>query len=318
MQFLRTFVVCSSVLWGCVVADAATHTVAPGQRIADALRQMAGGDTLLIQAGTYREGNLLPPSGSPGNPTVLQGQGQVVLAPDDQGVDTIFDFHNGAHDIVLDGLTLDAGKQTGNPLYSASDSARLTFQNGAILNARNSGGLLAGTGWTITNNDIRNNGTRCCGTHQDDHGLYFSASDSRIAGNRFSGNACYNVQIYGGDDPSNNVVEDNQFTDSKCGVTLTSGSNNTFRNNTVENDGTEGGGVLLRGSGTSASGNRITGTEIFAEGVVSGDVGGSTGPGAETPSVSTPRAPSQPSTRRPQRVATSVSHGQALRVLPHP
>lgn len=242
-------------------AHAATITVAPGQSLKAAISSMKGGDTLLIQAGTYREGNLEPPSGTESSPTFIQGApgAQVILAPNDQGVDTIFNFQGSSHDVVLDNLILDGNKKTAFPIYSAPDTARLTLRNSTIRNGRQSGGLLGGTRWNLRNNDIVDNGVNCCATHSDDHGLYFQASYSTISGNRFSGGACYNIQIYGGPNPTDNTIEDNTFTKSKCGVTLTHGQNHVFRNNRIIEDGGYYGpdGLLIFAKGSKIESNYL-------------------------------------------------------------
>jgi copper-binding protein NosD len=252
---------------GASQGQTATITVSAGSSIKEAVSRMQGGDTVLIQAGTYREGNITPPSGTEASPTFIQGApgAQVVLAPNDQGVDTIFDFQAGRHDIVLENLILEGDKKTAFPIYGAPDVARITVRNSTIRNGRQSGGLIGGTRWQFRNNDIVNNGVNCCATHSDDHGLYFSASYSQIVGNRFSGGACYNLQIYGGSNPTDNVIEDNSFTGSKCGVTLTHGANHLFKNNRVIEDGGYYGpdGLLIFAKGSKIETNQIVKRNII-------------------------------------------------------
>src|SRR5262245_17684897 len=114
-------------LAGALVSQAATITVGPGQSIASAISSMHGGDTLVIQAGTYREGNLTPPSGASGAPTIIKAApgAQVILQPNT----TVFDFQSGRHGIVIDSLVLDGNMQTAYPIYEAPDVSNITFQN---------------------------------------------------------------------------------------------------------------------------------------------------------------------------------------------
>jgi len=255
----------------------------PGEDLTNAVNQMSGGDTLVVPSGTYTVGQMRPPSGSSGAPTTITAApgAEVVLVPADQPQDTFFDFQGSAHDVVLDGLTLDAQRQVTFPVYGAPDVHNLTLQHSTIRGASGSGMLVGGSQWTLAGNQFLDNGTRCCATHQDDHGVYFSASDSRIVGNTFAYNACNNLQVYGGSDPSRNVIEDNSFTGSKCGVALTSGRNHTFRNNTMTHDGTTvEHGLVVKASGSQIDGNRLQGVSMHAEGDVHAGGNGGDQPGA--------------------------------------
>jgi parallel beta-helix repeat protein len=207
---------------------------APCRTIQHGLSRLSSGDTVLIGAGTYAEGNLMPPSG-----VTLQGASgaRPVLRPGSASVDTILHIQPGRQGITLDGLTLDGGGTTSFPIYADKGVERITVMNTEITGGLQSGMLIGGSHWEIRNNHIHHNGANCCATHSDDHGIYMSAAHSRIVGNRFDHNACYNVQVYGGS-ATDNVVEDNTFTASKCGVTLVYGGNHVFRNNIIFDDST--------------------------------------------------------------------------------
>jgi len=251
-------------------SHAATYTVSPGQSIAAALSRLSGGDTLIIEAGTYREGNLTPPSGSSGAPTVVRAAaaGQVILQPGDRGIDTVFDLQSGRHDITIEGIVIDGSMETAYPVYGAPDVRGITLRNVEIRNGRASGGLLGGGYWTIENSSIHHNGVNCCATHSDDHGLYFSAGHSVIRNNTFEANACYNIQVYHGDDPNENVIEGNTFTGSKCGVTLTNGSGHIFRNNTIIDDALyyDRNALLIHESNTRIEGNAFVRINVIGIG----------------------------------------------------
>jgi len=275
---------------------AASQTIGPGQDLGHAVSQMQPGDTLTLEGGTYQAANLAPPAGS----TIQAAPGAQPIITGSQ--DTLFTFDGSSQRVTLNGLTLDGGGQVAFPAYGTPEASGVTIENGAILNGRHSGGLLGGSHWTIANNDIKHNGTMCCATHNDDHGLYFSASDSTITGNRFENpDACNNLQIYGGSNPSNNLVENNTFANSKCGVALTSGSNQTFRNNTLTNEGTANGNVGLYAvaDGSHIEGNKLEGTTMYTDGNVSVDGGGAGASGQPSTARPTRTAQAPPATTRP-------------------
>src|SRR5262252_5049447 len=184
------------------VAHATTRTVEPGGSIAACAAQSQAGDTCLVQPGTYQESNVNPPSGV----TIKAAQpGTAILQPNDceNGGWLVGD---GRHDVVWDGMVCD-GAGTGScaiqgnsttPWCVASEniSARNTAHNnawinGEIRNTRQSGLLIAGGQWTISNNWIHDLGARedpnagFDGPHH--HGCYCSVYDSTISNNRFSG-----------------------------------------------------------------------------------------------------------------------------------
>src|SRR5262245_54566524 len=287
----------------------ASQTIGPGDDLGQAVSQMQPGDTLTLAGGTYHAANLSPPSGS----TIQAAPGASPVITGSQ--DTLFDLSH-AQGVTLDGLTLDGGRQVAFPIYAGPEAKDNTVENGAIINGRHSGMLVQGSGWTVANNDIKNNGTECCATHNDDHGMYFSASDSRITGNRFENpTACNNIQVYGGSNPSNNVIENNTFANSKCGVALTSGQNQTFRNNTLTNEGTANGkvGLYAVSGGSRIEGNKLEGTTMYTNGDVSVDGGGAGASGQPSPVSPTRTAQGQPST---QRSLTQIPG--TLRVLDSP
>jgi parallel beta-helix repeat protein len=305
----------SSLLWGVLGSDAATRTIGPGQDLTSAVGAMQPGDTLVLESGTYPAGPMHPPSGTSGAPTTITAApgAQPVLVPATGAQDTFFDFQGSAHDVVLDGLTMDGQGQVAFPVYGAPDVHNLTLQYSTIRHARQSGMLVGGTQWTLAGNQFLHNGTKCCATHSDDHGVYFSASDSRIVGNTFADNACNNLQIYGGSDPSNNVVEDNRFTGSKCGVALTSGRHQTFRNNTLIHDGTTvEHGLVVKAPGSQIDGNRLQGVTMWTEGAVQAGRNGGEQAGAQVAQM--PQPPQGPAAG----AGPSQGPSPALRVLPVP
>jgi hypothetical protein len=235
---------------------------APFRTLRHGISRMRSGDTLVVKAGTYPEGNLTPPSGSAGAPTIIQAAaGETVkIQPNNRGTDCILNFTGGQHDITWDGVVLDGGNPAGSTrlsafLVCAADGisyARLTIKNSELTHSRHSGMLIVGNAWELRNNNIHDNGT----DSNFDHGVYFSADHSLVIGNRFANNSCYNIQNYYSGatpyDPTTNTYENNTFTGSRCGVTLSMGSNHIFKNNVSYNDNTSSTANALAGIGPNA------------------------------------------------------------------
>jgi hypothetical protein len=229
---------------------------------------MHSGDTCLVHGGTYHEGNLTLPSGSPGSPTVLQGApGETVIIQPGGGT-CIICFNGGQSWITIDHVVLDGSDGSGNKSVTfdvldndnggASGTTHLTVQNSDIKNSHYSCFLTGGSQWTIANNHIHD-----CGTDtQLDHGVYFQTSNSLVTGNTFDHNACFDLQNYSshGVNTDGNTYTNNVFTNSGCGVVVAQGNGVTFAHNLIYANVTRGGdspALICCGSGDTITDNTI-------------------------------------------------------------
>ena len=229
---------------------------APFRTVKHGTSRLSSGDTLLIGAGTYVEGDIAPPSGT----TLKAAPGaRPVLRPNSRSIDTIILFAAGRSHITIDGLVLDGGsasdRVTQFPVATEQKygNSHLKVLNSEIKHGRGSCFLVGGTHWEIRGNHIHH-----CGVDTTfDHGLYFYGDDAVVANNRFDHNACYHIQNY--PSGSRNTYDSNVFTGSGCGVTLTYGDRNRFTNNLMYDDATQmtrgehgllgfGGNVLVDGN----------------------------------------------------------------------
>ena len=229
---------------------------APFRTVQRGVRVLQSGDTLLIGAGTYAEGDLAPPSGT----TLKAAPGaRPVLRPNSRSIDTIILFAAGRSHITIDGLVLDGGSASDRvtlfPVATEqkTGNSHLKVLNSEIKHGRGSCFLVGGAHWEIRGNHIHH-----CGADTTyDHGLYFYGDDAVIAHNRFDHNACYNIQNY--PSGSRNTYDSNVFTASGCGVTLTYGSDHRFVNNLLYDDASQltrgEHGLLGFGSNTVVEGN---------------------------------------------------------------
>src|SRR5262245_39345380 len=263
------------------IAHATTRTVEPGGSIAACAAQSQPGDTCLVSDGMYHEGNIDPPSG-----VTIQAlhPGQAIVQPNDcEAVGWL--VSDGRHDVVWDGMVID-GSGTGScvrvahrttgygvavtDMNATNTNVNNTFKNGEIRNTRHSGLLIAGRQWHVLNNWIHDLGApdgdpNAAHSGPVDHGCYCSVSDSEIRGNRFSGIAAYNIQVYasGSAPVHNDVVADNTFEHSGLGVTF-SGSGHTITGNTSVQDGGfyEPDAFIIQSSDTTMEGNTIVGRTV--------------------------------------------------------
>jgi nitrous oxidase accessory protein NosD len=248
-RWLFTLTLCLPVL-----AHAATFHVAPAGRdsnpctasapchsIGHATAVMHGGDTVIVHAGTYTEGNIVMPNGSAAAPSTLQvnpGDTVTINSPA-ASVDCLICFNRGANWQVVDGFILNGLHQTIFVVYAVANTSNdfhhLTVQNCEITSGRAQGMLLSGDHWTILHNNVHDNGTDI----KLHHGIYFSGSDSMIQENFLHDNACYGLQNYNshGLNTSNNTYLNNTFTHNGCGVVIAQGSGHIFAHNVVHNDG---------------------------------------------------------------------------------
>jgi hypothetical protein len=209
---------------------------APFRTIARGLQAARSGDTVIVQGGTYAEGDLLPASGV----TLQAAPGERPVIQPGRRIDTIIAFGNGVSHVTVDGFVLDGGGPGGErlvqfPVYTDKGNSHLTLQNSEVRNGSASCLLISGSYWEIRNNHIHH-----CGRDTTyDHGMYFSGDHSLIIGNRLDNNACFNIQNYGTYPSNYNVYEGNLLTRSGCGFVASTGHNITFKGNLMVDDGTQ-------------------------------------------------------------------------------
>ena len=218
----------------------------PCATIRYAMGQMGASDVLEIGAGTYVERLIHPPSSTTIKRSPSAPAGSVIIQAQNQSEQNIL-LGPGAHDIVFDGLVLDGSDGSGNHWYTGSgleeDSAgagtmhRITFQNGEIRYQRKNAIIGGGQGWLIHNNWIHDNGTMCCTTGVDDHGVYYQGNTSTFSNNVFHNpRGCWNLQLHSGDN-HDNIIKNNRFFGAKCGaLALDSGSGHKIINNVIHHE----------------------------------------------------------------------------------
>jgi Right handed beta helix region len=220
---------------------------APCRTVRRGSNALSGGDTLIVHAGLYSEGDIRLPSGSEGHPTTIKAQpgDTVTLRPNNRNVDQVISLGSGQSYITIDGLVLDAGSPSGERLsfgvvvnqdHDSPSGHHFTVQNCEIKNGRQQGLHIAGGQWLVKNNHIHHNGVDA----ELHHGVYFSGHDSLIVGNTMDNNKCTGLQNYSsaGANTSNNTYRNNILTQNGCGLIVAQGSGHTIINNLIYEDGT--------------------------------------------------------------------------------
>jgi parallel beta-helix repeat protein len=192
-------------------SDSNTGTLdSPFRTISKGISRLSAGDTVYIRAGSYGETINIPiPSGTsftnavtissyPGETVILRG----------------FGFNSGESYIIVNGLTLDAQKASGQPLYISRGSHHLRFTNcdikngtfGGVVTATPQGGPVPGF-LEFINCKVHDNGT----APRTDHGFYLQSSNNLIDGCEVYNNAAYGIQLQpSGSTASGNVVRNNR------------------------------------------------------------------------------------------------------------
>jgi Right handed beta helix region len=247
--------------------NACATSQAPGasaKRTIDAgVACMAGGDTLIIEAGTYAETLGLTraiPNGSAGAPTTIRAEGTVTLQPNNPNIDVVLLIRPSQHDITLEGLAFDAGSPGGTRLSAfpiATDAAttpstvshNIRIVHGKVTNGHRSGLLVAGTHWEVSGNEIFNNGT----DSTFDHGVYWQVNQSTFTDNVVHDNSAWGLQNFSsaGFTPSDNTFLRNAFyNNGDGGMTMTSGDNHLVASNLIYNNfNANSGGLVIASTG---------------------------------------------------------------------
>jgi hypothetical protein len=210
---------------------------------------MSGGDTLMIEAGTYAETLGLTraiPNGSAGAQTTIRAQGTVTLQPNNINSDVVLLIRPSQHHITLDGLVFDGGSPDGTRLSVfpiATDAAttpstlssNISIVNGKVKNGRASGLLVVGTQWEVSGNEIFNNGA----AGVEAHGVYWQVHHSTFTDNVVHDNNAWGLQNFSsaGFFPTDNTFLRNAFyNNGDGGMTVISGNNHLVASNLIYNN----------------------------------------------------------------------------------
>ena len=224
---------------------------------------MAGGDTLIIQAGTYAETLGLTraiPNGAADAHTTIRADGTVTLRPNNSSIDVVLLIRPSQHHITLDGLVFDGGSPVGTrlsafPIATDADttpntlSSHIRIVNGKVTNGRVSGLLVVGTRWEVSGNEIFNNGTSA----GQDHGVYWQVDHSIFTDNVVHDNLAWGLQNFtsAGFSPTDNTFLRNAFyNNGDGGMTVTSGNNHLVASNLIYNNfNANSGGLVILSTG---------------------------------------------------------------------
>lgn len=232
-----------------------TNANAPQQGINAALGCLSGGDTLIVQAGTYAEQLLdVVPSGTSGNPTTVRansGDTVIIQPPSTGGSFTGAVIFSNKQYIIFDGFIVDLTNIINIGISLGGASQYITIQNCEVRNMipvqDPNGAAGIGMNEASSNNIIRGNNVHDIGTLESpganpiDHGIYIRGANQLIESNESHHNISHGIHMY---DPNsrntnNNIVRGNRVHDNGGrGILLGSGDNNSAYNNIVYGNGT--------------------------------------------------------------------------------
>jgi parallel beta-helix repeat protein len=238
--------------------------------IAAGLRCLAAGDTLAINGGTYTEGiapGSIPSGISKSAQTIVKAAaGQTVVINGFNSLRDGLSIYDRSY-IVIDGLIFDGFRIRigGNgPRYSH----HITVQNSTIANtvtanySRMSQSCVTqqGPGGANTHIIFINNEIYNCGP-ETGHGIYLSARDSLVEGNRIYNNAKFGIHMFSqSGSVNNNIIRYNHvYNNGSFGILVGSGANNKVYGNTVRDNALGGIEIGFR----NAEDNRVYDNQIY-------------------------------------------------------
>jgi parallel beta-helix repeat protein len=222
---------------------------------------LSAGDTLIVKAGTYSE-QLQDsiPSGSAGNPTVIQANGNaaagtgdtVMLNPSAAPYTQIVRFTDKQY-ITFDGFLLDMTNIYNIGIFTNGTTHHVILQNCAIQNMDahpgdgNGGAAVVmeheSSFVTLRNSIVHDIGS-FGGATNFAHGLYIKGNNHVIENNMIYNNGTMGIQLYdsgSGISLNNNIVRGNRiFGNLSNGLLLGSGDSNIAYNNILYNNGAFG------------------------------------------------------------------------------
>jgi serralysin len=278
-------------------ANNGTSPALAKQHVSAGLGLLAGGDTLIIGAGTYNDGiNDNVPSGANwGAPTRIQAAaGTTVWLAPTSGAFVIF-FDQTVQFIEFTGINLDAtrGITTGCVYlrgWTGGNPNHIRFQNAEVIGPQNgviNEGGAAYAGFQITgeiagltgSNEFLNLTVHGCGDAGDfSPAFYIATSDNLISNNNMYDLGGTGVLVFNTLTTNNNIVRNNfvhdisrTATDFIVGIYVGPGTNSQVYNNVIYNltglnDGTNAGIAVASGSSSNPLlyQNTITGCTTMA------------------------------------------------------
>jgi Right handed beta helix region len=267
----------------------ATITVGPGQSINDGIRRLNGGDTLIVEDGTYTDkldvGSI--PNGSASAPTVVKAKTlrKAIIQPGG-GSGFIADFGSNKQWIVLDGLVFDGSNMSPPAIgVRTKDAHDILLVNLEIRRMRgaSSASQSNGMGWDADGRGVigRNlyvhdigydQSPGCCCNECYSYGIYMSGSGYTLENSRFVNISGYAIHGYtsGATGTQNNDLHGNYFENTGAALLMCQSNNKIYNNilNRVGTGGAGGGnrqGIQLAGScaGQRSENNQVYNNTIY-------------------------------------------------------
>jgi parallel beta-helix repeat protein len=177
-------------------SSAGTSSGAPLRTIAAAVKRVAPGDTISVQAGSYAEAvTLSGVDGAPGKPITLRAEGGVTIKPS-KGIP----LRVTSSYWTVSGFTIDVGGRSSTAVSIEAPAHDIILRDGKVLNGANHGVLLDnGT----ANNQILNNEIAYFTASGDAHGVAIRESHNNlIQGNDIHHNSGDAIQVFCSDTQS--------------------------------------------------------------------------------------------------------------------
>jgi hypothetical protein len=232
---------------------AAQNRTTPRQHIANGMSCLSGGDTLVVQNGTYTEGmeNIIPSGPDSAHPTIVKAENRLgaLIQPGTNlsGNANLLSI-NGGSNITVEGFTFDATGGNSLPVYNIvivrPPSSNVTLQYNEIRNlAAQDYGTNGGTGV-----DIEDGVTQARVAHNEIHHIAYGFNDNHVHGFYISSqnsvyefNHIHHFQAYGfqqfttESNAAGNIYRGNLIHDSttRAGLYLSSANNTQAYNNVI-------------------------------------------------------------------------------------
>jgi len=223
----------------------------PFQTIRRGARALRAGDTLIVQGGTYPETLMwvIPSGTSWSRPVTVQAApGETVILRPTVRTDAVVDFESNSQYIILDGFILDANRLA-TYAFGIGAASHIRVRNCEMKNARDSGMVVYGHSHEFSNLDVHDNGSSGF-----EHGLYLTASQTRVESSRFYNHYGYGIHAFGGGVDDNIFDSNLTYDNTSGGMWVGTGVRNTVSNNTIWDNGH---GLILGSEGSTVDNNTI-------------------------------------------------------------